>query len=97
MKFEWDPAKERKNVKKHGVSFEQASYVFTDPFALDKFDKEHSHLEERWLLLGKAVSEVILVVVHTFTAGDGEEVVRIISARKATGKEIQTYQNRCPQ
>jgi uncharacterized DUF497 family protein len=86
----------KKNIKKHGISFEQASCVFADPFALDKFDEDHSHLEERWLLLGKSLNEVILVVVHTFTTDDGVEIVRIISARKATRKETQTYQSRCP-
>ncbi len=66
MKFEWSKEKERKNIQKHGITFEQASYVFADPFALNEFDDDHSHKEDRWILLGKSLNEVILVVVHTF-------------------------------
>ena len=97
MKFEWDKEKERTNIQKHGVSFEQASYVFADPFALDIYDQEHSKNEDRWILLGKSLNEIILVVVHTFRNNEDTEFVRIISARKATKKEKQTYQERCLQ
>ncbi len=96
MKFEWDKNKEKINIQKHGVTFEQASYVFADPFALSKFDDEHSEDEDRWILLGKSLNEVLLVVVHTFRENNGEEIVRIISARKATQKEKQAYHKRCP-
>ena len=96
MKFEWDRKKESANILKHGVTFEQASYVFADPFALSRFDDEHSEEEPRWVLLGKSLNETILVVVHTFRDSNGEEYVRIISARKATKKEKQIYQKRCP-
>ncbi len=96
MKFEWDTGKERINISKHGITFEQASYVFADPFALSKYDEEHSIDEDRWILLGKSLNEVILVVVHTFQDEGGVEYVRIISARKATKNEIKVYQTRCP-
>ena len=96
MKFEWDSEKEKANIRKHGVTFEQASYVFSDLFALNKFDDEHSLEEDRWVLLGKSLNKVILVVIHTFKDDDGIEYVRIISARKATRSEQQTYQQRCP-
>ena len=96
MKFEWDPSKETNNIRKHGVSFEQASYVFADPFALNKFDEAHSDDEERWILLGKSLSEVFIVVVHTFRKdNEGKESVRIISARKATKSEKEIYNVRC--
>lgn len=95
MKFEWDSEKEKINFKKHGVSFEHASYVFTDPLALNKYDKAHSSEEERWVLLGKSLNDIILVVIHTFKNDDNIEYVRIISARKATKKEQQSYQLRC--
>jgi len=95
MKFEWDTNKEKINIKKHGVSFEQASYVFADQFALSKFDDEHSDDENRWIILGKSLQETLLLVVHTFRDVDGLEFVRIISARKATKKEKQVYQKRC--
>jgi hypothetical protein len=96
MKFEWDPKKEETNIQKHGITFEQASYVFADPYALNKYDEEHSEDEDRWLLLGKSMNEVILVVVHTFKDQDGIEFVRIISARKATKNESNEYQRRHP-
>jgi hypothetical protein len=96
MKFEWDKNKERHNIHKHGITFEQASYVFSDPFALSKWDGEHSEHEDRWILLGKTMNELILVVAHTYRERDGVEFVRIISARKATNNEKQTYGKRCP-
>lgn len=96
MKFEWDRNKEAINIKKHGVTFEQACYVFADPFALNQYDEEHSEDEDRWVLLGQSLHEMILVVVHTFRDDDGKESVRIISARKATKKEQQAYKERCP-
>ena len=95
MKFEWDINKEKKNIEKHGISFGQAAYVFSDQFALSMFDSEHSDIEDRWILLGKSLSEVIIVVVHTFRDENDIELVRIISARKATKNEALTYQNRC--
>ena len=96
MKFEWDINKEKSNIQKHGITFEQASYVFADPFALNRYDYEHSESEERWVLLGKSLNETVLVVVHTFRDSDGAEFVRIISARKATKKEKMAYHKRCP-
>lgn len=96
MKFEWDPKKEEINIQKHGVTFEQASCVFSDPYSLSKYDEENSLEEDRWLLLGKAINEVLLVVVHTFKDQDDVELVRIISARKATKTERKEYQRRHP-
>ena len=96
MKFEWDRKKENINIKKHGVTFEQASYVFADPFALNRYDEEHSDEEERWVLLGKSLNETILLVAHTFRDINGKEFVRIISARRATKKEEKSYNERCP-
>ena len=94
MKFEWDPNKETINIKKHGVSFEQAAYVFADQFSLSMFDDEHSNQEDRWVILGKSNNEMILLVVHTFRNCENEETVRIISARKATKNEERTYKQR---
>ena len=96
MQFEWDPKKEEINIRKHGITFGQASYVFADPHALNKYDEEHSENEDRWLLVGKSMDEVILVVVHTFKDQDDMDLVRIISARKATRNESRDYQRRCP-
>ena len=96
MKFEWDREKEKTNIKKHGITFEQASFVFADIYALNKYDEEHSEDEDKWIILGKSFNEVLLLVVHTFRNKDGVEYTRIISARKATKKEKQAYQKRCP-
>jgi uncharacterized DUF497 family protein len=95
MKFEWNKNKEQINIRKHGVTFEQASYVFADPFALDLYD-EHSQYEDRWILLGKSLNETLLLVIHTFRDNQNIELVRIISARKATKNEIKAYNQRCP-
>jgi len=96
MKFEWDLKKERINIKKHRVTFEQASYVFSDPFSLSMYDPDHSEDEDRYILIGQSQNEVILTVVHTFKDENDIEVVRVISARKATQKEGKLYQQRCP-
>lgn len=95
MKFEWDIRKEKINIKKHGISFEQASFVFSDPFSLSRFDDEHSNVEDRFIILGKSLNESIAVVAHTFRNHNGVEIVRIISARKATKKEHSVYKERC--
>ena len=96
MKFEWDVKKAKANQRKHGVGFEQASNVFSDPYALSIFDDAHSDAEDRWILLGKSFNEVLLLVVHTFFDANGVELVRINSARKASKKEQRAYQQRRP-
>ena len=67
MKFEWDKNKEKSNIVKHGVTFEQASNVFADPFVLNRFDDEYSDDEDRYMLFWV---KTILVVVHTFRDKD---------------------------
>ena len=90
MRFEWDPNKSRANLRKHGVSFETASLVFDDPNHLsiqDRFEEG----EERWQILGLAGGITILIVARTVAEQVGEEVIRIISARKATPAERRRY------
>ena len=91
--FEWDPAKARSNYSKHGVTFERAASVFNDSGALSLPDEKHSGREERWIILGLDQGGVPVVVCHTFRYDQGHRNarVRIISARKATKKEIQQY------
>lgn len=75
------------NIKKRGITFEQASYVFADPFALRADTMMNTRkTEDRWILMGKSLNESVLVVVHTFRNDDGAEIVRIISARKSDKK-----------
>ena len=89
MKFEWDPSKAASNAKKHKVTFEVAKTVFYDDFAVQFFDEEHSFDEERFLLLGMSSDARLLLVCHC-EREDGD-VIRIISARKATESETQNY------
>jgi uncharacterized DUF497 family protein len=91
VRFIWDEAKNRSNRRKHGVSFETARLVFADPLHLSIF-AGHEHGEERWQTLGLVGSVVILLVVHTYVEQNGEEIVRIISARKATKRERARYE-----
>lgn len=90
MRFEWDPAKAASNAKKHKVTFEVAKTVFYDEFAVQFFDEEHSDTEDRFLLLGMSSDARLLLVCHC--EREGGEVIRIISARKATESEAQYYQ-----
>jgi uncharacterized protein len=89
MRFEWDASKAASNAKKHKVSFEVAKTVFYDDFAVQFFDEEHSFDEERFLLLGMSSDARLLLVCHC-EREDGD-VIRIISARKATESEAQNY------
>lgn len=89
INFEWDHAKASANLKKHGVSFEEAQTVFYDEFAVQFFDDEHSGNEERFLLLGMSVGAQLLLVCHC--ERDSGQVIRIISARKATKRESTFY------
>ncbi len=89
IKFEWDPVKAAANIKKHGVSFEEAQSVFYDEFAVQFFDEDHSHDEERFLLLGLSTGAKLLLVCHC--ERDSGKVVRIISARNATKRESTFY------
>lgn len=93
MRFEWDPKKEESNRKKHGISFEMAQLVFGDPLALSVPDTEHSEGEERWITVGQAASHLLVVVIHTHRDTEQDEVIRLISARKATPKERKQYTN----
>lgn len=89
IKFEWDSAKATANARKHGVSFEEAQSVFYDEFAVQFFDDEHSGDEERFLLLGMSTGARLLLVCHCERyAGN---IIRIISARKATKGESSFY------
>jgi len=90
MRFEWDPNKSRANRRKHGVSFETASLVFDDPNHLSVQDRFEEG-EERWQTLGLAGGIAILIVAHTVAEEDGGEVIRIVSARKATRRERRRY------
>ena len=88
MVFDWDPAKAARNVRKHGVSFEEAQTVFADPNAVERFDDEHSDAEERFVTIGVSRRLRLLIVAYTERHGD---TIRIISARKVNQAEADSY------
>jgi uncharacterized protein len=92
MQFEWDESKNRANRMKHGVDFGTAARVFTDPNYLLIEDRVDETGEQRWHAIGLAGAEPLLVVVHVYREEEhGEEIVRIISARKARESESRRY------
>ena len=92
MRFTWDTNKAVINLRKHGVSFEEAQSVFDDEEALRIFDPDHSEDEDRFIPLGLSERLRLLIVCHCYRENDEE--IRIISARKATGKEFSVYTRR---
>lgn len=94
IKFEWDHAKAASNKKKHDVSFDEAQSVFYDEFAVQFFDEEGSESEDRFLMLGFSDEARLLIVCHC--ERDQGNIIRIISARKATKNEGKYYQGAMP-
>jgi uncharacterized protein len=88
VRFEWDSRKAKSNLRKHGVSFEEARSVFNDRDAKLEFDDDHSELEDRFLLIGVSEKDRVLLVSHCYRRG---ELVRIFSARKASPSRRLTY------
>jgi len=89
LRFEWEPRKATANVKKHGITFEEAKSVFYDDHAKLLDDPDHSDEEERFVLLGLSHTLRVLLVCHCYRS-EGN-IIRIISARKATTKESKDY------
>jgi hypothetical protein len=91
MQFIWDDQKAKSNLQKHGVSFEEAATVFSDPLAITFDDPEHSHGEQRFLTFGQSflTRHKLLIVAHT----DNVDTIRIISARQMTNHELRIYRN----
>ena len=89
LRFQWDEETNRENQRKHGVSFEEARTVFYDEDAIEFYDDEHSEWEDRFLLLGVSSRLRVLMVCHCLR--EGGDVIRIISARKATAAERKHY------
>ena len=87
--FEWDKKKADQNIRKHGISLEEAATVFGDPFSITIYDPLHSQDENRFVILGTSNKNRVLVVIHT----DRQDRIRIISARKATKKERKQYES----
>jgi uncharacterized protein len=97
MRYEWDERKNHENQRKHGVSFELAASVFDDPLCMIAFDRQDETGEQRWHAIGalplKPGIGAVLVVVHAYREDrDGEEFIRIISARQAHNHDVRRYQ-----
>ena len=88
MEFQWNPRKDRTNQHKHGVGFREAATVFEDLLSTTFLDPDHSLSEERFLTIGASAVGRILVIAHT----EYDEVIRIISARPATRREREFYE-----
>jgi len=86
--FEWDPNKAKKNMKIHGISFDEASTAFKDTLSLTIYDPLHSDEEDRFTAIGNSCKNRLLIIVHTVRGIK----IRIISARKATKKERKQYE-----
>jgi uncharacterized DUF497 family protein len=89
IKFEWDPRKARRNLRKHGIDFDEATTIFADTLSITIPDPDHSADEERWVTMGLSNRQRLLVVVHT---EEEEETIRIISARMADHLERRKYE-----
>ena len=90
--FEWDDAKAARNLRKHGVRFEDVMAIFGDPLLLTIADPDHSSGEERWISIGENDRGRLVLAVHTFVEmGSSNVVIRIISARSPTKSEARQY------
>ncbi|PWF48968.1 BrnT family toxin [Massilia glaciei] len=89
LRFEWDDRKAAANLRKHGVSFEEAKSVFVDEHAKLIDDPDHSVIEDRFVLLGVSSALRLLLVCHCYRSAGN--IIRIISARKASAKESRSY------
>ncbi len=89
MNFEWDENKAKANLVKHGVAFNEAKSVFDDPFYIDFYDPDHSEDEDRYLIIGQSRQSRLLVVSYT----ERQDTVRLISAREATRREKDAYED----
>ncbi|MEE4355843.1 MAG: BrnT family toxin [Desulfococcaceae bacterium] len=88
LKFEWNPDKAEKNMEKHGVSFDEAATVFSDPLSMTYNDPDHSYNEERYIIIGLSSLGKLLFVSHA----EKNDRIRIISARQLTRKERKQYE-----
>lgn len=90
MEFEWDKNKAVSNLSKHGVSFDEARTVFDDTLYIDFYDPDHSYDEQRYIIVGQSAQNRLLVISYT----ERGNTIRLISARRATRKEREVYEER---
>ncbi|MBI3926028.1 MAG: BrnT family toxin [Armatimonadetes bacterium] len=92
LSFTWDRAKAEANAAKHGITFEEAATTWLDPFALERFDEEHSDAEDRWLRIASSLRGPLLVVWSADAETEGQIVIRIIGAWRASRRERDWYE-----
>ncbi|HAM53344.1 MAG TPA: hypothetical protein DCP92_22615 [Nitrospiraceae bacterium] len=93
MEFEWNENKNKEDIKKHGISFEEATEVFHDPLHISIMDRRFDYFDERWITIGSTKTGNFIVLGHLYyLTENGEEVIKIITARKATRKEKKQYE-----
>ena len=90
--IDWDSNKNSENIKKHGISFEQAQEIFLDPLHLSILDERFSYFEEHWITMGATQRGDVVAVAHLYFVEEPEERIRIISARRATPQERRQYE-----
>ncbi len=88
IEFEWNEDKAKANLSKHGISFNEATTVFNDPFYVDFYDPDHSDDEDRYIMIGESQQRRLLIVSYT----ERRHKTRLISAREATKGEKETYE-----
>ena len=94
FEFDWDPTKAEANWRKHGVTFERAMGIFSDPLALSVLHAESGAGEERWVTMGRNAAQELLLAVHTYVElAAHRAAIRIISVRRPTRREIRAYEN----
>jgi uncharacterized DUF497 family protein len=93
MKVEWDENKNKENIKKHGIPFTEAVDVFEDSLSISVIDRSFDYNDERWITFGTTKSGKVIAVGHLYwlSENDGEEHIRIITARRATKKKREQY------
>ncbi len=93
MELEWDEFENLENKRRHGIDFKEAEEIFDDPLHISVLDKRFDYFEERWITIGTTQKGMVIVIGHLYyLKEDGIEVIRIITARKATGKEKKQYE-----
>jgi len=92
IRFDWDPSKAKLNLQKHAIAFDDAIFVFEDPYAFLLQDRVDPSGEPRWQAIGMVSGLVVLLVAHTVRQQGEDEIIRLISARQATRKEKKLYE-----
>lgn len=92
--FEWDDGKAKRNLAKHGISFDEARLAFSDPYRVSRRDERYDYDEDRWWTVGMIEKRCLMLLVAHTIEGNGTETIRIISARPANNKERRLYGNR---